>query len=754
MNGVSLQTFRDLARQDESGTIALDKNDESRIINNKGTLGRSIVSGLKDLGEALGLGDATRARRQQEAFDVFKGLLTERFGEVAAQRALSDTGLDKATRLTGADVDRVILQATRQHNALFVEQRARMDKFDPPIAGDAPSEAFERVLASFDPPLDASHLSDQVRTEYAQRLSDACTAVSNIATKPLDDEQIHELARGTLKHVLRLEQRGQLDDARAVRDSLKQGWKDLLAAVGAGAGPHEVMQRLEIIQQRTGLLVQFESAPGDDVGSDFFEECAGTALIGALRELRSENRDLVSGLSAQVLDDQGAIKSLFLAAHDSLYSVDGHASQTNLQFAGRLHHDIGTMVKLLGSALGATHGTVDNDMDSLERNTLSEPLRRAGAEAFQQARMRQFDAQRDVLENYMKEYGEFYTDEETPPWFNTEALVRLEQRVLAHAEQRGVSPLDALRDMHVALDGMERFPPGLKERIGAALNAIEAGFELEMALHDHPVLKDLAPQDYWRLFAPGNPLHTPDTKWELEQNGEGSLAAMQRAFLGMLSEVDQGGALDDQWLERIQAMGSKDTYRNFDLRVSYKPSLELDESTRDMARELRDVARVPTGYRGEGTDLTLRLDSETTPAGREALRELASTDPWFAGVKETDTAFGIELAPKTPQECRERARAILHSHEHDMARARTDEEKLRIVARTTQSLYRSHVFMDGNTRTSVFSAMNGLLLKAGLSPCILPEPKAAAGYSLDEFVQEIIEGQAAFAELTNGSRVQ
>lgn len=755
MKDITLQHFQRLARQNESGVMTLDKHDESRLINNKGSFGQRIVSGFKDLGQALGLGDSTRARRQQEAFDTFKALLEDRFGEVATTSALRAAGLAHTGRLTARDVDRVIAQANRERNSNLTEQLTRVEKFGPPIAGAEPTVEFARVLASFDPPVELSSLSEQTRQEYTRRLSDECLGVSNLGGRPLDDEQISRLARSVLKHVLKLEAREQLDDARSVRNGLQQGWKDLLVAVGSGADPLEVMQRLEIIQQRTALLVRFETAPGDDVGADFFEECAGTALMAALTELRGESPELLRSLQSRALDEQGALKALFVAANESLYSMGANLSQTNLQFAGRVQHDIGTMIKVLGSVFGPRYGNLDNDMDRLSRDTLSQPLRNAGMEAFEEVRLQQFDAQRDVIEHYLGRYSKPHGDDEEPPWFNTEALVQLEQNVLAHAEQLGASPFDVLQDMHVALAAMDHFPLGLKERIGAALNAIKAGFDMMMELQGHPVFKALRPEDYWRLFAAGEQGHVAvQTKWDLEQNGEGSLAAMQRAFLGMVRDVGSGVVPDEQWLERIQLSGSQDSYRNFDLVLSYKRELDVDESTREIAKDLREQARVPSGYRGQETNLRLRLDTQTTPAGREALRELARTDPWFARLQETDTAFELNLAPRTSQECRERARDILQRHEQDMAQAHSEDEKLDVVARTTQDLYRSHVFMDGNTRTTVFCALNGLLLKAGLSPCILPEPKAAAGFSQEEFVLEIRKGQAIFSELTTaqGSR--
>lgn len=749
MNGITLRTFERLAGQNQSGVVTLDKGHEDRLINNKGTLGRVIVHGFKNLGQALGIGDPTRVRRQEEALKVFRELLESRFGKGATTWALRQAGLEGARRLEARDVDRLIQLASRGRHENLVDQGARLEKFKPPVAGADPSDAFQRILSSFDPPVLLSGLSDPVRREYARRLSEGCKGISNLGVKPLKDEAMFALGRDTLKHVLRMETRGQLDDARAVRDSLQQGWKDLLLAVGRGTAPQDLMDRLETIRQRTGLLLRYETAPGEDIGSDFFQECAGTALLGALNALRGEEAALVRGLLDRALDDQGALKAVYLAVQDGLSMIDPHNSLTHLQFAGRLQRDIGTLVGVLTSVMGARAGSDDDNMDRLGTDTLDGSLRQEGARVFEQARLRQFDAQRDLIQGHVSRYDDREPDQDLPSWYSVEALERLELDVLAQAGRLDRPPMDVLCDLRVALDAFEDMPPELKARIGAALDAIEAGLTMRERLDGHPVFGSLAPEDHWRLFTPGNLQDRPGAgKWALEQHGQGSLAAMQRAFLGMLDDVRDGAPLDDRWLDRIQRTGSENTFRNEDLSNLYKTSFKAMDVDGSVAISMIEQARVPSGYRDGDTDLNLRRDTQLTPAGRDELLALKDDDPWFRDIVETDTGFDIVFAPRTDEECRARARAILARHEQDMARAPTGEDRIAVIARTTQALYRSHLFMDGNTRTAVFIAMNGLLLQAGLSPCILPEPKAAAGFSSDEFAREIVKGQRAFQALS------
>ena len=62
-------------------------------------------------------------------------------------------------------------------------------------------------------------------------------------------------------------------------------------------------------------------------------------------------------------------------------------------------------------------------------------------------------------------------------------------------------------------------------------------------------------------------------------------------------------------------------------------------------------------------------------------------------------------------------------------------------------LERAHLFSDGNARTYGFVVINKLLIDAGLSPTILENPNHLDGFSIEEIVQEIREGQGRFQAL-------
>lgn len=747
MKGVTLQTFEKLAGHGY-GVITLDKRNEGRLINNKGTLGRAIVSVFKDVGEMLGIGDKTRARRRAEALNVFRQMLQSRYGEANANKALRYAGLDKAKRLDAHSARRALDAALSARYQSRVATSNQKQKFMTPKVGENPSDKFLSVLSSLKPPQTLENLSDQVRREYNLRLSYEVASLTGLGLKRLTDDRIQEVARRTLKDVLSMESRGVLSEARSVRNELSREWKGLLVAICRKSGPGDIVRHLTTIQQKARLGAKLESNADDDAGGDFFSEYMSSTFIKALRMMRSEHPEMMRKLMSRVLDDQGALKAVYLAAWDRMGDTVSSVSPTSIQFTNRMVCDIADMVKILTSTLGVHGDTLEKNELRMETDTVKPSLRKEALALFDQARLSQLNGVRDIVKSYVARYEGLQTDDGLPGWYSAEALEQFERDVWSKARQLGMDVAAVLGDLELALRSFDDASPELKERLVAAMNGMRAGFEMAGQLHDDPVFGALDPKDHWRLFMGGNPQNTPGAgKWMLEHNGQGTLAGMQNAFLDMLNQVRSNAPLDAQWLQRIQTIGSRNTFRNEELSNTYKDSLKQMDLDGTVAIDIRETARVPMGFRNSFTDLNLRRDTQLTPAGRQELLDLQKNDPWFERITETDVGFKLHFATKTADECRQRADQILALHENDMAQAQTDDDKIAIIARTTQALYRSHVFMDGNTRTTVFAAMNGLLVKAGLSPSILPEPKAAAGFSSKEFAQEIIKGQQAFKAL-------
>ncbi|MCC4606087.1 hypothetical protein LL971_20085, partial [Xanthomonas campestris pv. parthenii] len=87
---------------------------------------------------------------------------------------------------------------------------------------------------------------------------------------------------------------------------------------------------------------------------------------------------------------------------------------------------------------------------------------------------------------------------------------------------------------------------------------------------------------------------------------------------------------------------------------------------------------------------------------------------------------------------------VLRTHYRKIKRATDAEAALHVVAQTCATLERAHVFEDGNARTFGCLLLNKLLLSAGLSPSMFPDVNEFDGYSNDELVARIKEGQEMF----------
>jgi hypothetical protein len=203
-------------------------------------------------------------------------------------------------------------------------------------------------------------------------------------------------------------------------------------------------------------------------------------------------------------------------------------------------------------------------------------------------------------------------------------------------------------------------------------------------------------------------------------------------------------------LEGLHQRATENTYRGNLLQLTYQSQLEdLDEQQRQIQiLQYMQDARIPSDLRQGPTRLALRLEGETTEQGRQQIEHQIleqDFDGWFEIQPNSPPGEFVLIYPdRTPEQCRQRAQAILDDFYNRLPQAQTGQEKRLLIAETVQRLYRSHLFKDGNTRTIVFTAMNRMLLDAGLSPAILPEPKGAGGFSLQQFSDEILKGQFVF----------
>jgi hypothetical protein len=123
-------------------------------------------------------------------------------------------------------------------------------------------------------------------------------------------------------------------------------------------------------------------------------------------------------------------------------------------------------------------------------------------------------------------------------------------------------------------------------------------------------------------------------------------------------------------------------------------------------------------------------------------------------VLQPNEAFSLNVRePATAR--RERAAAIVQAYDDEIGKvggvdqrdAGDDQEtaQLRAIVRCCQDLEQAHLFQDANCRTVGFMVLNKLLLQNGLDPVILDNPNRLDGFSEEQLITLVREGQAKFA---------
>lgn len=756
MSGISLQSYISKARESVSGEVRIAKGTEDQLVN-KGTLGNKIATFFQDIGGAMGLlrPNDTLARRQSDALEGFKESLTKHYGEQVAKEAIHLAGLDERNvTLTGRvmlntqQYAQGLLQINRDHNTRTYSQ------FLPPSPGQDATPHFLDVLQAMKPPRDPDALTTDQKVAYHLRLQDNIKSESELGRKELSQEKIEQLAQETLKQVLELDQLGKLDKAEQARDAYAGALSDLLRALGSGEDHATVLNLMVVARDKFNELVAAEST--GTMGGDDIARLNEQAMFNAMRDLQVEDPELLRKAQTKALETDSVVRALHSEFRSQ--SMNGGNNLHQMTLAMQLRRLTDDLVVSMARGLRPVTGSSGNDLELVSDHTS------VGQTALQKARGAmapvlesvRFDLKpgqqfvRDVIANFSENVmidpnGDPRDPDNLAPKWSTspDVLDSLRQTVDHHRIQNDM-PLDqAITDFRLALKQDLSMPVGLQGKLLSGLKAIEEEARLTDQLGKIDQFKGLKQEDMWRMFAPGRMQDELNlTSWSLEQHNEGSLGGMERAFGEMLRARGQGVPLDGTHLEQLHRIGSEETY-NERLSTNYKSSMPDD---RKVQEDLRDQALVPPGFRQDPVILTLRLNEETTIEGRQKLRELVGGDEsWFNSTQVSGDGLVIDLkGPSDPQQMRDRANQILEQHRRKIDTARTDDDKRLVIAETVQSLYRSHLFQDGNTRTVVFMAMNRMLLDAGLGPAILKDPKAAAGFSVEEFAQEILEGQERF----------
>ncbi|MBW7899905.1 MAG: hypothetical protein H3C26_00380 [Rhodocyclaceae bacterium] len=747
MNPISIERFWKAGGQAGEGDVRIARGNENTLVN-KGTLGHRMASAIQGFARSIGLmrPDTTRAQRQQQAMDSFAASLRNRYGKANAEVALQRAGLDQdGARLTGRAIRSAILAAEGRRDATGLSNLAGMQKFLPPTAGNTPSDAFRTLVTQLDPGLDAERLDPQVAKVYAQRLQEAVREEGRMGRESISPQDLGDLARSTLKSVLKLHQAGRLEASVQARADYRDALGAWIRDVAGGRDAGRVMDRMTTALKAFDKLSATERL--DEVGGGEFHMLTRIAISSFMASLGDPAASARHALGKTLMD--GSALRETVACIDKLITTTIMQPEPTTQ-AGRMKALASNLVQALG-VRGAFTGASGDDLDLL--GTASSKSGRPSTQVMQQLLTR-LDAvptgAQALIDTIVLSRSGIDPETGIPEWHDQETLEQLE--VLLHCAQGAVGkPMAALIDeFKAALETRSDLPPGLRDKLHAGVEVLRGQLALGAALDNTPGFPRLPDERLWQLFSTAGQRSDPKfSAWSLEHFNQGSVGGLQQAFTRMLEDRHNGVALDAGWLEGIHREATRDNFRTEALAMTYREDVRQSPA---MMESILSMARISPGYRMDQTDLALRLDTDTTPQGRAELQALGGNDPWFGdmevgGTLSTNTLLMKMPQPPDPEAAKQRAAAILTAFHEEMGRAQNDDDKLLAVARATQALYRSHLFEDGNTRSVVFIAMNRMLLDAGLPPAVLDNPKAAAGFGLEEFARHIREGQQHLASM-------
>jgi hypothetical protein len=306
--------------------------------------------------------------------------------------------------------------------------------------------------------------------------------------------------------------------------------------------------------------------------------------------------------------------------------------------------------------------------------------------------------------------------------------------------RKGLSPdatLGALRQEIMSDPRPDRI---LKAKALSVIDMALAQNAVERDMAISPSFSRLPPGEAWRLVLDGRHQETRGkTGFENEQ---GYMAGMLSGLSLMMQTLRWERPLDADLFQTLH-----DTCTN----KVYSKGVMVEDVPRE--GHLKQGFRTDDGSNvGVGFSLKpARLTGEpprytggtTTPEGRAELDAKIARDPWFH-IEQVGDGERLWCVTKSAAQCAARVDGIFDAYRTEIGRARTEDDKLRAIARCCQDLDQSHVFEDGNIRTVAFLVMNKLLAENGLSPAILDEPNCFDGFSVDQLVGEIRAGQATF----------
>jgi hypothetical protein len=725
MTDISLGSYINKARENLDGTLRTDSGGEGKLVN-KGELGTKI-------GTWLGFGDVgTRDERQQVALEGFKKALTEQYGSEIANEAMKDLG----NVLTGRTVMDTVSKARNMQRETVQSNRALYQEFSAPPDG----------------------IRGNGEQEYKMRFTREFLTLTNNGQHQVTPQEVRQCQENARQKVLELRNDPDFDvgKVRQAREDLDKSIANLMLSIAGRRDPEVVLDRMNKVEEQLAKLEGLENG-GKPLSQEKRQELMQVSTNNAMLMIQSdESRDRLTLVRAQrrsLIDDTSVLRSLYTGAREM--SLFGTPEQK--QKGERLTDLCESLVTGFGARLGTLGTTREQDLEQLKDGSTINPKTLSLGRTSLEQKFGEFGPGKNFLDT-LKSVPEFgLTGEPQEPgelsgWHKWEVLSVLEQHVEAFAQTSGKDlPYgECIAKFRGSIGSDETLPVGLRYKLTAGLDALEAEHNLFEELGRHEEYSGIAKEDMWQLLTPGS--RTDKTgpeqgKWGQEQFNEGSLAGMYRGLTTMLEGQRLGTRLGTDHVEEMHRTSTENTFREV-LSGFYRPM--YDQSEQDIQDAHNDYT-IPQDFRVNHTDVGFVTGTELSPGGRQELVDFMNANPdWFGEPDVEENGLKLDFKPLDEGVSRDKMREFLTGYREGIRQAGDDPDaKLRVIADTAQKLYRSHLFDDGNTRTMLFSVMNRMLLDNGLSPTILNEPKTAGGFSLDEFIGQIREGQERFRQLKN-----
>jgi fido (protein-threonine AMPylation protein) len=308
--------------------------------------------------------------------------------------------------------------------------------------------------------------------------------------------------------------------------------------------------------------------------------------------------------------------------------------------------------------------------------------------------------------------------------------------------------------------------------------AAEAQQALAPLLAATPGFQSLPPEQAWRMLLDRSAWDDGGHAGLRFENEPGYMGAMYNGLSRVLQAHQQGRLFDAAMLAEVHDAATQGVYQ---MRVVSElrgesgfreaaertpPAGAAASSPHAQGGPAQMESRFEPGFRGPSTaSFGLAPGSQVT---RDGLKEFFDNQILYPeeqrGTMATLNERGVELARlHSPSgwdgKCRlklgapalsraqnkAKVETIIAHYRQALPRAATPEAKLAKIANCVLRLEQSHPFEDGNARTNGFLVLNKLLLENGLSPAMFADPNHFDANSTAELVQQIRQGQQAFA---------